>query len=66
MRPVPKCPLRLGESCTLCNPGASGPEDCPSVYAVMTDPDLRARLAALRAEEGVVSRRAQSALLNHR
>jgi hypothetical protein len=53
VRPVPKCPLRLGESCTLCNPGATGPEDCPTVYAVMTDPDLRARLAELRAEYGV-------------
>jgi len=48
VRPVPQCPLRLGESCTLCNPGATGPEDCPTVYAVMTDPDLRARLAELR------------------
>jgi hypothetical protein len=42
--------LRLGESCTLCNPGATGPEDCPTVYAVMTDVDLRARLAELRAD----------------
>jgi len=50
VRAVPKCPLRLGESCTLCNPGATGPEDCPTVYAVMTDADLRARLAELRAE----------------
>jgi hypothetical protein len=49
VRPVPKCPLRLGESCTLCNPGATGPEDCPTVYAVMTDADLRLRLAELRA-----------------
>lgn len=50
MRPVPKCPLRPGESCTLCNPGATGPEDCPTVYAVMTDPDLRVRLAELRVQ----------------
>ena len=50
LRAVPKCPLRLGESCTLCNPGATGPEDCPTVYAVLTDADLRARLAELRAE----------------
>ena len=40
MRPVPKCPLRPGESCTLCIPGASGPEDCPTVYAVMTDSEF--------------------------
>ena len=51
MRPVPKCPLRPGESCTLCNPGATGPEDCPTVYAVMTDPDLRVRLAVLRVQD---------------
>jgi hypothetical protein len=48
VRPVPRCPVRAGEACTLCNPGATGPEDCPSVYAVMTDPDLRAELAELR------------------
>lgn len=56
MRPVPKCPLRPGESCTLCNPGASGPEDCPTVYAVMTDPDLRLRLARLRVAERLEQR----------
>ncbi len=50
MRAVPQCPIRPGEACTLCNPGATGPENCPSVYAVMTDPDLRARLAELRRE----------------
>jgi hypothetical protein len=60
VRPVPKCPLRLGESCTLCNPGASGPEDCPTVYAVMTDPDLRARLAELRLEYADEVRAARS------
>jgi hypothetical protein len=53
MRPVPQCPLRPGESCTLCNPGASGPQDCPTVYAVMTDPDLRVRLAEFRARNAV-------------
>jgi hypothetical protein len=59
VRPEPKCPLRLGETCTLCNPGASGPEDCPTVYAVMTDADLRARLAELRAEYRAEARPAQ-------
>jgi hypothetical protein len=53
IRPVvgttPKCPLRPGESCTLCKPGLSGPEDCPAVYLVMRDPELRPELAALRA-----------------
>ena len=51
MRPVPRCPLRPGEACTLCNAGASGPEDCPTVYLVMSDDDLRARLAELRRRE---------------
>jgi uncharacterized protein DUF6767 len=59
VRAVPKCPLRLGESCTLCNPGATGPEDCPTVYAVMTDADLRARLAELRTERAAEARAAR-------
>lgn len=50
MRSVPRCPVRPGESCTLCNPGASGPQDCPTVYAVMTDSELRARLEELRSQ----------------
>jgi hypothetical protein len=48
MRPQPKCPLRFGEPCTLCEPGASGPETCGAVYLVMSDPDLRDRLGELR------------------
>jgi hypothetical protein len=51
VRPEPKCPLRPGETCTLCEPGASGPEDCAAVYLVMTDPDLRERWVALRRAE---------------
>lgn len=47
-RPQPKCPIRIGESCSLCVPGATGPEDCPLVYLVMSDPALRDELAALR------------------
>ncbi|MFN8190748.1 MAG: DUF6767 domain-containing protein [Nocardioidaceae bacterium] len=46
----PQCPLRPGDACSLCVPGATGPEDCPTVAEVMRDPDLRARLAELRAE----------------
>ncbi len=49
-RPVPKCPIRLGEACSLCEPGVTGPEDCGLVWLVMTDPDLRERLAELRRE----------------
>jgi len=44
MRPVPKCPIRPGQPCTLCVPGVSGPQDCGLVYLVMSDPDLRAEL----------------------
>jgi uncharacterized protein DUF6767 len=42
------CPIRLGDACSLCVPGATGPEDCLLVAEVMRDPDLRARLAGLR------------------
>ena len=48
--PDPMCPLRFGEACSLCVPGATGPADCQTVRLVMTDPDLRAELARLRAE----------------
>ncbi|MEV4131716.1 DUF6767 domain-containing protein [Dactylosporangium sp. NPDC049742] len=40
-RPEPRCPVRPGEPCTLCHPGASGPQDCGLVYLVMSDPQLR-------------------------
>jgi hypothetical protein len=46
-----RCPTRLGESCTLCFPGATGPQDCGLVHLVMQDKDLRAELARMRAEE---------------
>ena len=45
-----RCPLRLGDMCSLCVPGATGPADCPTVAEVMRDPTLRARLAELRRE----------------
>jgi hypothetical protein len=47
-QPQARCPLRPGDVCTLCVPGASGPQNCGLVYLVMSDPDLRAELAALR------------------
>jgi hypothetical protein len=31
-------------------PGATGPQDCGLVYLVLTDPDLCAELARMRAE----------------
>lgn len=50
-RPVePKCPIRIGDSCSLCVPGATGPQDCSLVALVMSDPDLREQLAELRRE----------------
>jgi hypothetical protein len=45
---VPQCPIRIGEPCSLCEPGVTGPEDCGLVWLVMNDPDLRAELATLR------------------
>jgi len=38
---TPRCPLRPGDPCSLCQPGASGPQDCGLVYLVMDDPELR-------------------------
>jgi hypothetical protein len=56
-QPVPMCPIRPGDPCTLCVPGATGPEDCGLVYLVMTDPDLRQELARIRAERAEDRRR---------
>ena len=39
--PQPTCPIRVGEPCTLCYPGADGPHNCGLVYLVMSDPELR-------------------------
>ena len=49
-RPEPQCPIRPGDPCTLCVPGATGPQDCGLVYLVMNDPGLRAELTRLRQE----------------
>ncbi|WP_083707407.1 DUF6767 domain-containing protein [Intrasporangium flavum] len=46
--PVPQCPIRVGEPCTLCVPGATGPQDCGLVWLVQDDPELRAELARRR------------------
>mgnify|MGYP006361962289 CR=1 FL=1 len=45
-----RCPVRVGESCTLCFPGATGPQDCGLVYLVMDDDELREALAEHRRE----------------
>jgi hypothetical protein len=47
--PTALCPIRLGESCSLCFPGATGPQDCGLVHLVMRDPELREDLSRLRA-----------------
>lgn len=44
----PKCPIRPADACSLCLPGASGPQDCGLVYLVMSDPELRERLHGIR------------------
>lgn len=46
-QPAVPCPIRVGEPCRLCTCGATGPEDCPVVYLVMHDPDLREELTRL-------------------
>ena len=47
-QPEARCPVRPGDPCSLCVPGASGPQDCELVYLVMSDPDLRDRLRQIR------------------
>jgi len=51
-----RCPLRPGETCSLCVPGTTGPQDCPTVAEVMRDPALRERLAELRREARAAAR----------
>lgn len=48
--PTPKCPIRVGEPCSLCFPGANGPQDCGLVYLVQSDPEWREQLAEKRRE----------------
>ena len=40
-QPDPRCPLRPGEPCTLCQLNVTGPHDCGLVYLMMADEDLR-------------------------
>lgn len=40
-RPAAACPIRPGEPCTLCQVGATGPQDCGLVWLVMGDDELR-------------------------
>ena len=54
---MPQCPIRIGDACSLCVPGATGPQDCALVTLVMEDPDLRERLAELRREHATAKSR---------
>ena len=40
VKPDARCPLRPREPCSLCQLGATGPQDCGLVYLVMSDEDL--------------------------
>lgn len=39
-----RCPIRVGDPCSMCHPGASDPDSCGLVYLVMSDPELREEL----------------------
>lgn len=47
--PQPKCPIRDGDPCTLCFPGADGPQNCGLVYLVQSDDELREQRRVSRA-----------------
>lgn len=38
--PQPRCPVRPGEYCSLCQMGVTGPADCGLVYLVFDDADF--------------------------
>lgn len=50
-RPEPKCPIRPGDACTLCFPGADGPQNCGLVWLVMDDEEQREELHELTVEQ---------------
>ena len=39
------CPLRPGDGCRMCVPGATGPWNCGLVFLVTSDPQLRKQLS---------------------
>lgn len=55
--PEPRCPIRPTDPCSLCFPGASGPQDCGLVLLVREDPDLAEEWARLRREAAQERRR---------
>ncbi|MFX0594959.1 DUF6767 domain-containing protein [Melissospora conviva] len=52
-RPTAKCPVRPGEPCTLCqlDSDVTGPQDCPLVWIVMRDQELRDGVHSKRMEQ---------------
>jgi len=55
--PEARCPIRPGDACSLCQQGATGPQDCGLVYLVMNDPDLREELDRVRRHQQEDARR---------
>ena len=53
-RPDPRCPVRPGEYCTLCQMGVTGPADCGLVYLLRDDDDWTAESG--RSEENPADR----------
>lgn len=58
--PEALCPIRPGEACSLCFPGANGPKDCGLVYLVQDDDEMAALVNAQRAEFNRKQRLARS------
>ena len=54
-----RCPIRIGDACSLCHPGSSGPETCGLVYLVQDDPEMAAELAGRRSAHRAAATAAQ-------
>ena len=52
---TPMCPLRPGDPCGLCVPGADGPHNCPTVRLVLEDPEIREMWLAKKAEKRIAA-----------
>ncbi|SNU01990.1 hypothetical protein SAMN06298212_1226 [Ruaniaceae bacterium KH17] len=59
--PQAECPIRPGDPCSLCFPGADGPENCGLVYLVQDDPEMAATLNQERAKFNRAQRLAKQA-----
>jgi hypothetical protein len=58
-RPEATCPIRPGDPCTLCFPGADGPQNCGLVWLVMDDEEQRAELHDLTVAQRQAAREAR-------